>query len=413
MKNIRTHQPTLINAGTVITGWATATAGCVVSLENSFTLFDGSTAACIKSIGNGAGGLNRVNYSPAGDVDFSASRGIECDIYVTPDSFPDTKPNGVTVQIFLAQDSGFTNYFSAGQTLLKPGWNRIRVTRDAFLTANGGSTGGSPTWDNPFDTVRFNFGAITGKTVTVYISNLRHAGASRAQFPIVFDDGWLTVYTVAFPYMAARGLVGTVAVINSYVGTANYMTWAQIQELHDAGWAIVNHTLSHQQNVLNSASQAVCYAEINGMQEILKGRGYTRDEEHLCFCAPYGEWSDNYLAAAVQSGCTMFRTTLHTNSTLPTDPLSGDQQSSLFPVGIMGIINTWPVATILTNMRAHAMGGRTSCGILFHTIATPADTAVKTTIADFEAIISEAFNLSSVMDFPTLPQLVKLWGNVS
>jgi len=74
---------------------------------------------------------------------------------------------------------------------------------------------------------------------------------------ITFDDGYESVWTEAFPEMAARKWVGTVFVVVGSVGGSNswdvrlsprrfkHLSWTQIEELSRAGFEIGSHTLSH------------------------------------------------------------------------------------------------------------------------------------------------------------------------
>ncbi len=55
---------------------------------------------------------------------------------------------------------------------------------------------------------------------------------------IGFDDGADTIASIAYPYMAQYGLVGTIYVPTQQVGWVNRLTWEQISMLSDAGWAI-------------------------------------------------------------------------------------------------------------------------------------------------------------------------------
>ncbi len=66
---------------------------------------------------------------------------------------------------------------------------------------------------------------------------------------LVFDDGWLSVYTQAKPIMDQYGFVGSLAVVTDYAsginGTPNYMNWNQTIELSDKGWSIEAHSETH------------------------------------------------------------------------------------------------------------------------------------------------------------------------
>ena len=63
---------------------------------------------------------------------------------------------------------------------------------------------------------------------------------------VTFDDGNVTDYTNLYPIMRDRGVKGTLYITTGFVGsTETWMTWAQVKELHDAGWDIQDHSRSH------------------------------------------------------------------------------------------------------------------------------------------------------------------------
>ena len=86
------------------------------------------------------------------------------------------------------------------------------------------------------------------KTISVeqLVEAIQH-GAELPAKPIIltFDDGSETVYTDAFPIMQNYGFTGTVYIVYNYVGASLYLDRDQIRELHDAGWEIGSHSLSH------------------------------------------------------------------------------------------------------------------------------------------------------------------------
>jgi peptidoglycan/xylan/chitin deacetylase (PgdA/CDA1 family) len=394
--NIRTHAPAVVNAGTSSTGWSLAVGATIAAA----TTPDGVTA--IKGV-SASGGHLRMNYDPVGGSDWTNAKGIEIDVYCET-----ATTTGITAACFLANDSGFAAYFVSGDFIIKPGWNKIRLGRRDFTTGAG-----SPTWAADMAVFRISFSLVAATVLTMYVKGLSKAGAARPQVPIIFDDGYESVYTEAFPYMAARGLVGTVGVISSKVGTSGFMTESQLDELHDAGWALCNHTQLHQQNVLSTAVQSICYDEIMACQEYLVSKGWTRDNEHLFFFAPYGEFSDPYLAAAVQTGCVMFRGLFSTNENLTSDPPMSDTPGNLFPCAVQGTNSTWTLAQMTNKLDRIISGGRTVTGYLFHDIATPADSSIKTTIANFQGWCDYAYRRKAVCDFPTVPELYKHWQDVA
>jgi len=62
---------------------------------------------------------------------------------------------------------------------------------------------------------------------------------------LTFDDGDQTHYTCAFPELVSRAMRASFFVITDRVGTAGYVTWAQLREMAAAGMSIGSHTASH------------------------------------------------------------------------------------------------------------------------------------------------------------------------
>ncbi|MFN8632616.1 MAG: polysaccharide deacetylase family protein [Chloroflexota bacterium] len=62
---------------------------------------------------------------------------------------------------------------------------------------------------------------------------------------LTFDDGYDDVYDYAFQALRQRGMVGTFFITTDFVERPGYLSWAQIQEMADAGMEIAAHSLNH------------------------------------------------------------------------------------------------------------------------------------------------------------------------
>ncbi|WP_034352092.1 polysaccharide deacetylase family protein [Deinococcus phoenicis] len=60
-----------------------------------------------------------------------------------------------------------------------------------------------------------------------------------------FDDGFESIYRVAFPVLRELGVRATVYPILDLIGQPGHMTQAQLDELRAAGWEIGSHTRTH------------------------------------------------------------------------------------------------------------------------------------------------------------------------
>lgn len=196
--------------------------------------------------------------------------------------------------------------------MLKRGWNHVilsRPHRDA-PTRNGSATiaptvggvgcdahlnGGtavftSSMWDAAVTRIRIQIPGVgaTARTRVFFkeiVDNARYD--SRTCF--IFDDGYASTYTTAFPIMRALGLTGVVPVVSEFVGDAGYMTWAQLRELRDAGWDIINHSKSH----LSAATMAgytfeQCLEEIETCRDAIIAEGCNVKNSANYYVAPFG-----------------------------------------------------------------------------------------------------------------------------
>lgn len=120
---------------------------------------------------------------------------------------------------------------------------------------------------------------------------------------ITFDDGYTSTYTIAYPYMENKGMVGTVFVIPSLVGTAGFMTLAQLTELHEAGWTIANHTYDHLD--LTTLTEAQQEAEILNGKNWLIVNGFTDGSNFLAF--PFGTQNADSITALTNLGIAIGR----------------------------------------------------------------------------------------------------------
>jgi peptidoglycan/xylan/chitin deacetylase (PgdA/CDA1 family) len=65
---------------------------------------------------------------------------------------------------------------------------------------------------------------------------------------LTFDDAWREQYTIAFPLLKERGMVGVFYVHTGVLSddqTRGYATWADLCEMRHAGMDIQSHTISH------------------------------------------------------------------------------------------------------------------------------------------------------------------------
>lgn len=127
----------------------------------------------------------------------------------------------------------------------------------------------------------------------------RMDGQPLPEKPIVltFDDGYLSVYTDAFPRLCERGMTATLFVESGHVGWYNRLDWEHLRELAEAGFEIGSHTQTHPGLTFLAESQLL--DEIRGSKSTLEE---TLDISVDSFCYPAGQYDAVVLANVEEAG---------------------------------------------------------------------------------------------------------------
>ena len=154
------------------------------------------------------------------------------------------------VSVWFSSDTTYTSFanysysanLQAGQIHLSRG--TIRFTK-AGLTVGAGSINWAAVKHVEIRFVRTT--NLTNAPVALYLYGLWSTVSTRPKVLVQFDDGYASVYTDAFPRMAAAGMRGTLYVRASLANLGGpTLTMPQLQALYAAGWDLGNHSWSHQ-----------------------------------------------------------------------------------------------------------------------------------------------------------------------
>jgi peptidoglycan/xylan/chitin deacetylase (PgdA/CDA1 family) len=118
-------------------------------------------------------------------------------------------------------------------------------------------------------------------------ANTRVVIRREGRIVITFDDGWRSARTVALPALQDAGLVGNVAVVTGTLGWPAFLDRQDMQDLHDAGWAFVSHSVTH--GDLTTLSEAELEAELTQSREWILAEQLRFGD---VFVVPYHEWGD-------------------------------------------------------------------------------------------------------------------------
>jgi peptidoglycan/xylan/chitin deacetylase (PgdA/CDA1 family) len=117
------------------------------------------------------------------------------------------------------------------------------------------------------------------------LTDVTKPGALRWDKPMVsitFDDGWQSVYDRALPLLNQHGFRSTQYVNASSIETPNFMTAAEVQQMHDAGHEFAAHSYEHVD--LTSIGTDRLDEELRKSEEALAAAGLSTDN----LAPPYG-----------------------------------------------------------------------------------------------------------------------------
>lgn len=142
-------------------------------------------------------------------------------------------------------------------------WIQLIFNREQFTTV------GAAVWTD-IQKIIVRGSATSGQTTDIYFDQFTVFDEVKAGYvSIDFDDGWASIYDAA-TYMSTKGLVGSLHVIPSLLGTAGYMTQAQVDDLARRGWEISGHGLT---NLATLTTQQVD-DDVRQMREYLNQYAY-------------------------------------------------------------------------------------------------------------------------------------------
>lgn len=170
-------------------------------------------------------------------------------------------------------------------------WRRAAVPMAMFVS--GGSSQAADDLLADVRMIQMTVTPVAGQVAEVLVSDLRVENLTAPPGVVFqFDDARLDTYTTAFPVLNARGMVGSIPVPTSLLGTSGppqKMTLAQLQELCNTyGWEAVSHSKTHPQ--LDTLTAAQVDTELDDAYNFLLANGLSPlGARHVVY--PGGLWN--------------------------------------------------------------------------------------------------------------------------
>lgn len=141
---------------------------------------------------------------------------------------------------------------------------------------------------------------FTTVTLAQVVAFFDGTGSLPAQ-PIVltFDDAWIDDYTVAFPELHKRGMVGVFFVPTAYVkaGGAQLLNWDKVLEMDRAGMEFGGHTVNHT-DLTKASVQTAQWQLAEGRKQLEEKLGHPI----VALSYPYGAFTPRVMAETQAAG---------------------------------------------------------------------------------------------------------------
>ena len=117
-------------------------------------------------------------------------------------------------------------------------------------------------------------------------SRIMRAGSQLPTLPVIitFDDGWVTQYENALPFLSQYHFPATFFVVTDYIGHRGFFSWPQLQTLLADGMKIGSHSRSHPR-LTKIADPAQLWDQIYNSKAVLESQLEVPVAE---FAYPYG-----------------------------------------------------------------------------------------------------------------------------
>ncbi|MEA4970410.1 MAG: polysaccharide deacetylase family protein [Candidatus Pelethousia sp.] len=169
---------------------------------------------------------------------------------------------------------------------------------------------------------------------------------TRTQVVFMYDDGWGSVYSGAYPLLKRYGYRGSIAVIPAMVREREYMSFTQLAELYMEGWDILNHSYSHKEDMYFRCDEMLL--EFMRAREWLDNHFFTRGMNMVI--TPLGECNPYLIPLLMKKGFQNIRTS---DNVL----LLNRNNTAYFPVKTIHLLTDVSAETAQAELMSYSGGG--------------------------------------------------------
>ena len=259
---------------------------------------------CISMSSSGAD-ISRFDYVLPTPLSFSRGIGVFVNYDALPESVRYGTPYTALTLYVLPVAGSFANYstFSISPQYFNgvygsgpKGWMHIQMDYNSVRKA--GFMSGVVNFNNPMQQIRL----ATTTQYPLLVSNVHALGYNRPRIALTFDDGQIEDYTVVFPLLTARGLVGTTFIVEQLLNGTAYLSFAQLQEMYDAGWDVGCHGDGGDSWITSGLEN-----RMRGITKLISDKGWLRAAK--IGASPGGAYSEKMVSQLISQGFTRcFRT---------------------------------------------------------------------------------------------------------
>lgn len=281
-----------------------------------------------------------------------------------------------SILVYVAGSAGFSGPYAQKTLSVRTGWNVYRCAWAVFQAQAGWVTGDWATASR----LRVKVTATSGQTVDVYFAQWR---ACRPRAVVLLDHDDVADDAVDMAAMEkAFGFRSTFYVTLSFIGTAGFATWPQLEALYADGWDVASHHADHTDP--SGQSVATLTTTMTRTRAALTARGFVRSARMNA--TPFGRNTADIRTALANAGMVTNRASTSGGARGSTSPLDGWTAGTALRFNNLSENDTPASATVIGWIN-DAIAARETLVLLLHTMKPSASAGNRWASSKYEQVL--------------------------